>query len=63
VTELIEAIEKQETVRLVYRAPRQKRPHERTLDPHHLHLQAGAIYVIGYVTSTRSCGRTSWTGS
>lgn len=45
---LIEAIEKCETVRMQYRSRANSRPHERTVDPYHLHLDSGGTYLVGY---------------
>lgn len=45
---LLEAIERQETVQLGYRKLGEKREHERTVDPYHVHIHAGAVYLVGY---------------
>jgi len=47
VQRLIEAIERRETVELKYRKPGGS-VERRRVDPLHLHIQAGAIYVIGH---------------
>jgi proteasome accessory factor B len=43
---LIDAIERQESVRLHYRKPGERMT-ERLVDPYLLHVQAGALYLIG----------------
>jgi len=45
---LIEAIERCETVRILYRSREDAKPHERTVDPYHLHLDSGGTYLVGY---------------
>lgn len=42
------AIERSETVTLAYRKPGERTHGEREVDPYHLHVQAGALYLIGY---------------
>ncbi|MBN1962379.1 MAG: WYL domain-containing protein [Deltaproteobacteria bacterium] len=48
VSKLVEAVERRQSVVLVYRKRSESQATERRVDPYHLHLQAGAIYVIGY---------------
>ena len=45
---LIEAMDRQETVRIAYRKPGDRAGALRTVDPYHLHVQAGALYLIGW---------------
>lgn len=45
---LIEAIERCETVRMQYRSRADAKPHERTVDPYHLHLDSGGTYLVGF---------------
>jgi len=45
---LVEAIERQESVRLRYRKPGERSPKERLVDPYHLHVQSSAVYLIGF---------------
>lgn len=48
VARVLESVERQETVQVKYRKPGQKRAEQRTVDPYHLHVQAGALYLIGW---------------
>ncbi len=43
-----EAIRSCQTVVLTYRKFEAQRPEDRHIDPYHLHVHAGAIYLIGY---------------
>lgn len=45
---LADAVRKRETVALTYRKLGAARSEERHVDPYHLHVHAGAIYLIGY---------------
>jgi proteasome accessory factor B len=45
---LVEAIERHESVRLMYRKPGSPSATERTVDPYLLHMHAGATYLIGF---------------
>lgn len=45
---LVEAVEANETLQMHYRKPRERMHSDRLFDPYHLHVQAGAIYVIGF---------------
>ncbi len=45
---LAHAIEAQETIRLAYRKPGERRHAERLVDPYHLHVQSGALYLVGF---------------
>lgn len=45
---LVEAVERTETVVLEYRKLTARRYRSYTVDPHHVHLQNGAVYVIGF---------------
>src|SRR4051812_16739977 len=45
---LIEAIERRETVRMQYRSRADAKPHERMVDPYHLHLDSGGTYLVGF---------------
>jgi predicted DNA-binding transcriptional regulator YafY len=47
VQRLVEAIERRETVELKYRKPGGS-VERRRVDPLHMHIQAGALYMIGY---------------
>lgn len=50
---LVGALERAESVRLTYRKPGSKTAEVRVVDPHHLHFQAGAIYLIGWCHARR----------
>ena len=45
---LIDAIDRHESVRLQYRKPGQRSAAERVIDPYLLHVQGGALYLIGF---------------
>jgi proteasome accessory factor B len=45
---LIDATERHESVRFRYRKPRERKAAERVVDPYLLHVQAGALYLIGF---------------
>lgn len=48
VPQILEAIERRETLRIEYRAPARKSTSEREVDPHHLHVQGGAVYLLAF---------------
>jgi predicted DNA-binding transcriptional regulator YafY len=48
IQEVVAAMEREETVELLYRKPRERQASTRTVDPYHLHVQAGAIYLMGW---------------
>lgn len=50
---LMAAVEAQQTVELVYRKLQARRDARYTVDPYHLHLQGGAVYVIGWAQERR----------
>lgn len=45
---LVEAIERHESVRFQHRKPGERTAQERVVDPYLLHVQAGALYLIGF---------------
>ncbi len=45
---LLEALEHRRTMRVSYRKPGERRVRERVVDPYHIHLQGGALYVLGW---------------
>jgi predicted DNA-binding transcriptional regulator YafY len=45
---LVDAIERQETVQLQYRKRGERSAAQRRVDPYLLHVQAGAVYLIGF---------------
>jgi predicted DNA-binding transcriptional regulator YafY len=45
---VIAGIERQETLRLTYRRPGQRGYTARLVDPYHLHIHAGGLYLLGY---------------
>ncbi len=45
---LLDAFERQVTVRMAHRKAGERRERERLVDPYHLHVQAGAAYLIGF---------------
>ncbi|MCL2722922.1 MAG: WYL domain-containing protein [Polyangiaceae bacterium] len=53
IEKLLSALERRETVELVYRKPRQQHPSRRLVNPYHLHVQAGALYLIGFCHKRR----------
>ena len=53
VERLVDALERHETVRLRYRKPGHPRAEERRVDPYHLHLHAGGLYVLGWCHRSR----------
>jgi predicted DNA-binding transcriptional regulator YafY len=50
---LFAAIERHETIELCYRKPGSRRAGSRLVDPYHLHVQAGALYLIGFCHARR----------
>lgn len=48
VQSLVDAIDRQETVDLTYKKRGRVGPEQRRLDPYHLHVLAGAVYIIGF---------------
>ncbi|MBI3183287.1 MAG: WYL domain-containing protein [Myxococcales bacterium] len=51
---LVQALEERRTVRLRYRKAGAKRAGEREVDPYHLHLHAGGVYLIGWCHRSRA---------
>jgi proteasome accessory factor B len=48
VQQLVAAVERRETVELLYRKPGERQYSRRVVDPYHLHVQAGALYLFGF---------------
>ncbi len=53
VERILVALERRESVELTYRKPGSRRATRRIVDPYHLHVQAGTLYLIGYCHSRR----------
>jgi proteasome accessory factor B len=45
---LVDAIDRRETVNLEYRKLGERKTKQRLVDPYHLHIHAGALYLIGW---------------
>ncbi len=45
---VVRALDAQETVELAYRKPGERGASWRRVDPYHLHIQAGSLYLLGY---------------
>jgi predicted DNA-binding transcriptional regulator YafY len=45
---VLDALDRQESVRISHRKPGEPRGRERVLDPYHLHVQGGAAYLMGW---------------
>lgn len=48
IARLVEAVDRQETVRFEHRKPGRRQFETRVVDPYHLHFQAGALYLVGF---------------
>jgi predicted DNA-binding transcriptional regulator YafY len=54
VREIADAIHARQTVALTYRKLGARRPEERLVDPYHLNIHAGALYLVGYCHRRRA---------
>jgi predicted DNA-binding transcriptional regulator YafY len=51
---LVDGIDRRESVRFKYRKPGERAGEERVVDPYLLHVQSGALYLIGYCHHRRA---------